>query len=132
MKVDTLDVDLTSVHGLPPQAVRAIAALSDRCNRHKSDPDARVTTLAACFGAGAFRAWHRRVHSVAWSSWAEQGRPIGRGLDLFERPVSKYGPILTAEDRDTVGVRQRMSDHNPRSESQDEKESGVGGTAGRV
>ena len=38
-------VDLRAVHGLPPQAVRALAALSDRCNGDKRSR-ARVPTLA--------------------------------------------------------------------------------------
>ena len=40
-------VDLRAVHGLPPQAVRALAVLSDRCNGDKRSR-ARVPTLAAC------------------------------------------------------------------------------------
>ena len=71
-------VDLTSVHGLPPQAVRALAALSDRCNRHKRSR-ARVTTLARASGRSV-RAWHRAFIALVVAGWAwSRGRCRGLG-----------------------------------------------------
>ena len=81
-------VDLTSVHGLPPQAVRALAALSDRCNRHKRSR-ARVTTLARASGRSV-RAWHRAFISLVVAGWAwSRGRCRGLGREQVRADSGK-------------------------------------------
>ena len=71
-------VDLRAVHGLPPQAVRALAALSDRCNGDKRSR-ARVPTLARASGRSV-RAWHRAFVALVVAGWAwSRGRWRGLG-----------------------------------------------------
>ena len=71
-------VDLTAVHGLPPQAVRALAALSDRCNRNKRSR-ARVAKLARASGRSV-RAWYRAFTVLVAAGWAwASGRWKGLG-----------------------------------------------------
>ena len=83
-------VDLTSVHGLPPQAVRALAALSDRCNRDKRSR-ARVPTLARASGRSV-RAWHRAFIALAVAGWAwSRGRCRGLGRDPFRQGRADSG-----------------------------------------
>ena len=83
-------VDLTSVHGLPPQAVRALAALSDRCNRDKRSR-ARVPTLARASGRSV-RAWHRAFVALAVAGWAwSRGRCRGLGRDPFRQGRADSG-----------------------------------------
>ena len=71
-------VDLRAVHGLPPQAVRALAVLSDRCNGDKRSR-ARVPTLARASGRSV-RAWHRAFVALVVAGWAwSRGRWRGLG-----------------------------------------------------
>ena len=79
-------VDLAAVHGLPPQAVRALAALSDRCDRRKRSR-ARVAKLAAASGRSV-RAWYRRVCSA--------GR---RRVGLVEGALAGPGPRHRPDSR---------------------------------
>ena len=81
-------VDLTSVHGLPPSAVRALAALSDRCNRDKRSR-ARVPTLARASGRSV-RAWHRAFIALAVAGWAwSRGRCRGLGREQVRADSGK-------------------------------------------
>ena len=67
-----------SLHRLPPQAVRALAVLSDRCNGDKRSR-ARVLTLARASGRSV-RAWHRAFVALVVAGWAwSRGRWRGLG-----------------------------------------------------
>ena len=72
-------VDLNEpLHRLPPQAVRALAVLSDRCNGDKRSR-ARVPTLARASGRSV-RAWHRAFVALVVAGWAwSRGRWRGLG-----------------------------------------------------
>ena len=76
------------VHGLPPQAVRALAALSDRCNQNKRSR-ARVPTLARASGRSV-RAWHRAFVALVVAGWAwSRGRCRGLGREQVRADSGK-------------------------------------------
>ena len=96
-------VDLTAVHGLPPQAVRALAALKDRCNKRKRSR-ARVATLARASGRSV-RAWYRAFAALAVAGWAwSRGRwrglgrlpggPLGRDSGKRHTPFRRMSGLL--------------------------------------
>ena len=95
-------VDLTSVHGLPPQAVRALAALSDRCNRDKRSR-ARVPTLARASGRSV-RAWHRAFIALAVLNaspprgpWTAQAADAVRAFGIGLAPVTLVARVAHAK-----------------------------------
>ena len=91
-------VDLTAVHGLPPQAVRALAALSDRCNGDKRSR-ARVPTLARASGRSV-RAWHRAFVALVVAGWAwSRGRWRGLGRQQVRADSGKrHNPFRRMSD----------------------------------
>ena len=91
-------VDLRAVHGLPPQAVRALAALSDRCNGDKRSR-ARVPTLARASGRSV-RAWHRAFVALVVAGWAwSRGRWRGLGRQQARADSGKrHNPFRRMSD----------------------------------
>ena len=96
-------VDLKAVHGLPPQAVRALAALVDRCDKRKRSR-ARVATLARASGRSV-RAWYRAFAALARAGWAwSRGRwrglgrlpggPLGRDSGKRHTPFRRMSALL--------------------------------------
>ena len=105
-------VDLTSVHGLPPQAVRALAALSDRCNRDKRSR-ARVPTLARASGRSV-RAWHRAFIALAVAGWAwSRGRCRGLGREQVRADSGKRHTPFRRMAHFISSSRERQKESNP-------------------
>ena len=105
-------VDLTSVHGLPPQAVRALAALSDRCNRDKRSR-ARVPTLARASGRSV-RAWHRAFVALAVAGWAwSRGRCRGLGREQVRADSGKRHTPFRRMAHFISSSRERQKESDP-------------------
>ena len=105
-------VDLTSVHGLPPQAVRALAALSDRCNRDKRSR-ARVPTLARASGRSV-RAWHRAFIALAVAGWAwSRGRCRGLGREQVRADSGKRHTPFRRMAHFISSSRERQKESDP-------------------
>ncbi len=114
-------VDLTAVHGLPPQAVRALAALTACCDKRKRSR-AKVATLARASGRSV-RAWYRAMAALIAAGWAwSRGR--WRGLGRLPG-----GPLGRDSGKRHTPFR-RMS-HLHRSRRDGQKESGPAVPDGR-
>ena len=105
-------VDLRAVHGLPPQAVRALAVLSDRCNGDKRSR-ARVPTLARASGRSV-RAWHRAFVALVIAGWAwSRGRWRGLGRQQVRADSGKrHNPFRRMSDL-YRSKRERLKESDP-------------------